>query len=174
MQGIKRRNDMFKHFLNSRELWLGIVLAGSVATASAALADECPTDKVLKTPQKIEKISDDSKLKGEVVNAVDPSGWRGVKGLMLRTRRLTIQPGGFVPTHSHADRPAIIYIVSGEIIEHSTICAVPIVHKAGDSTAEFGANLEHWWENKGPTPVVLTSSDLVPIEMMNDKMMQMP
>jgi quercetin dioxygenase-like cupin family protein len=97
-----------------------------------------------------------------------------MKGLMLRTRRLTVLPGGFVPTHSHEDRPAIIYIISGEIIEHNTKCAVPIVHKAGDSTAEFGAELKHWWENKGTVPVVLTSSDLVPIEMMNDRMMQMP
>ena len=155
-------------------------LTGAVAIAAATLvpalasAGECPTDKVLKTPQKIETVTDDSKLKGEVVNTIDPSGWRGMKGLMLRTRRLTILPGGFVPTHGHADRPAIIYIISGQIIEHSTLCAVPIVHKAGDSTAEFGAGLEHWWENKGTQPVVLTSSDLVPIEMMNDKMMQMP
>jgi len=165
---------MSKQNTRVRVLSLGVATAGSMIVASAALAGECPTDKILKTPQKVEKISDDSKLKGEVVNTVDPTGWRGMKGLMLRTRRLTIQPGGFVPTHSHADRPAIIYIISGEIIEHSTTCAVPIVHKAGDSTAEFGANLEHWWENKATTPVVLTSSDLVPIEMMNDKMMQMP
>lgn len=159
----------------SRFCLLGVFAIAAAAFAPAlAFAGECPADKVLKTPQKIEMVTDDSKLKGEVVNMVDPSGWRGMKGIMLRTRRLTIQPGGFVPTHSHADRPAIIFIVSGEIIEHSTICAVPVVHKAGDSTAEFGASLEHWWENKGTVPVVLTSSDLVPVEMMNDKMMQMP
>jgi quercetin dioxygenase-like cupin family protein len=150
-------------------------MAAAFAIAAApAMAGQCPADKVLKTPQKIESVTDDSKLKGEVVNTVDPSGWRGMKGLMLRTRRLTIQPGGFVPTHSHADRPAIIYIVSGEIVEHSTECSVPVVHKAGESIAEFGAGLQHWWENTGKETVVLTSSDLVPIEMMNDKMMQMP
>ena len=54
-----------------------------------------------------------------------------------------------MPTHSHADRPAIIFIVSGEIVEHSSKCAEPIVHKAGDSIAEFGPGLEHWWENVG-------------------------
>lgn len=142
--------------------------------STAASAGECPADKVLKTPRTIAQVTDDSKLKGEVVNSVNPSGWRGVNGLMLRTRRLTILPGGKVPTHSHGDRPAIIYIISGEIIEHSTTCSVPIVHKAGESTAEFGGDLQHWWENKGKKTVVLTSSDLVPIEMMNDKMMQMP
>jgi len=151
-----------------------LVLGVSVALSTGAFAGECPADKVLKAPQQIDNVTDDSKLKASVVATVDPSGWRGMKGLMLRTRMLTIQPGGFVPTHSHEDRPAIIYIISGEIIEHNTLCAVPIVHKAGDSTAEFGSAVKHWWENKGTEPVVLTSSDLVPIEMMNDKMMGMP
>jgi len=153
---------------------LALAAAFAIAVAAPAFAGECPADKVLKTPQKIENVTDDSKLKGEIVNTVDPSGWRGMKGLMLRTRRLTIAPGGFVPTHSHADRPAIIYIVSGEIVEHSTECSVPVIHKAGESIAEFGAGLQHWWENTGKETVVLTSSDIVPIEMMNDKMMQMP
>jgi len=62
---------MFEHFLNSRKLWLGIAFAGSLATASTTFAGECPADKVLKMPQKIDRISDDSKLKGEVVNSVD-------------------------------------------------------------------------------------------------------
>ncbi len=151
------------------------ILAASFAVLSgAAFAGECPAGNVLKTPQNIDTVTDASKLTAEVVDTVDPSGWRGMKGLMLRTRRLTILPGGFVPTHSHEDRPAIIYIISGEIYENNTKCSVPILHKAGESIAEFGAGLKHWWVNKGTEPVVLTSSDLVPIEMMNDRMMQMP
>lgn len=152
---------------------LSAALLGSLI-AGAAHAGTCPADKVLKTPRTIEDVTDASKLTAEVVKTLDPSGWRGMKGLMLRTRRLTILPGGFVPTHSHEDRPAIIYIISGTVLENNTECAVPIVHKAGDSIAEFGAGLKHWWVNKGKVPVVLTSSDLVPIEMMNDRMMQMP
>jgi quercetin dioxygenase-like cupin family protein len=35
----------------------------------------------------------------------------------LRLRKLIVQPGGVVPWHSHADRPAIIYIVDGAITE---------------------------------------------------------
>jgi quercetin dioxygenase-like cupin family protein len=150
-----------------------VALAGGFV-AAPALANTCPADKVLDPPRKVENITDASKLTAEVVQTVDPTGWRGMKGLMLRTRMLTILPGGFVPTHSHADRPAIIFIVSGEIVEHSSKCAEPIVHKAGDSVAEFGAGLEHWWQNVGSEPCVLTSSDLVPIEMMNDRMMAMP
>jgi hypothetical protein len=40
---------------------------------------------------------------------------------------------------------------------------------ASITIAEFGANLQHWCVNKGTEPVVLTSSDLVPIEKMNDR-----
>ena len=32
---------------------------------------------------------------------------------LFRLRRLVVQPGGVVPWHSHSDRPAIIYIISG-------------------------------------------------------------
>lgn len=155
-------------------LFSALAVAAAVFVPGLAQAGECPAAKVLSTPQSIENVTDASRLKGEVVNTVDPSGWRGMKGLMLRTRRLTILPGGFVPTHSHADRPAIIYIVSGEVIEHSTKCSVPVIHKAGGSISAFGADLQHWWANKRRKTVVLTSSDIVPIEMMNDKMMQMP
>ena len=54
----------------------------------------------------------------------------------FRMRRLVIQPGGIVPWHSHDDRPALIYIVSGEITEYASNCAVPIMHKAGDVAPE--------------------------------------
>ena len=152
----------------SRIIKTGLLSLGLTATMTAgAFAGSCPADKVLKTPRVIEEVTDASKLQADVVNAVDPTGWRGVKGLMLRTRRLTILPGGFVPTHSHEDRPAIIYIISGEIIEHNTTCAVAIVHKAGESTGEFGGTLKHWWENKGKIEVVLTSSDVVPPDQLD-------
>jgi hypothetical protein len=33
----------------------------------------------------------------------------------FRIRRLEIQPGGEIAWHSHADRPALIYIISGKM-----------------------------------------------------------
>ena len=42
----------------------------------------------------------------------------GVDGRQLRTRRLVVQPGGIVPLHSHKDRPALIYTLSGSITEY--------------------------------------------------------
>ena len=78
----------------------------------------------------------------------------------LRMRRLVIQPGGVVPWHSHGDRPAVIYIVEGEITEYASTCAVPIVHKAGDVSREVHST-SHWWKNTSDKTVVLLSADVL-------------
>jgi len=72
-----------------------------------------------------------------------------------------------LPYRDHDDRPSIVYIISGEIKEHSALCAVPILHRAGEWTPELGKGHAHWWRNVGNVPVVLTSSDVLP-EMMED------
>ena len=79
---------------------------------------------------------------------------------LLRLRRLVIKQGGEVPWHSHADRPAIIYIISGTVTEYSSTCTVPIVHKAGEVTAET-RNTMHWWKNTGKGTAVLLSADIL-------------
>ena len=83
-----------------------------------------------------------------------------VKERQLRFRKLTIEPGGIVPWHRHADRPAIIYIAEGEIIEYASNCAVPIVHKAGDIRPETSGT-SHWWQNTGSKTVILFVGDVL-------------
>jgi hypothetical protein len=61
-------------------------------------------------------------------------------------------------------RPANIYVISGSITEYRSTCSVPIEHKAGDVTAEFGA-LSHWWKNNTKRPTVLISADMLPADM---------
>jgi quercetin dioxygenase-like cupin family protein len=77
----------------------------------------------------------------------------------MRIRRLVVQPGGVVPWHSHEDRPALIYIVSGTIEEYASNCSVPIVHKAGEVSVEK-LGVQHWWKNTGKAPAILLSSDV--------------
>ena len=125
-----------------------------------ATAGTCPKDKVLTTPRQIESM-DSVGVSRETLATVKLTGWRGLGELFLRTRRLTIEAHGIVPTHSHDDRPSIVYIVKGELIEHSTYCSVPILHKAGEWTPEFGIGHAHWWENKTGQEAVVTSSDVV-------------
>lgn len=134
----------------------------AVATlSSAALAGSCPAEHVLSTPRDLGKISGEA-VKVEVRERIELGGWRDMAPFAMRMRHFTIQPGGRVPVHSHGDRPSILYFVSGEVTEHNSLCGVPIVHKPGQSAAEFGADVVHWWSNDGDTPVVLVSVDVIP------------
>jgi quercetin dioxygenase-like cupin family protein len=141
----------------------GLAVASAILTLIAPVtvrAGECPKDKVLAKPQSIES-KDSVGVTRETIGLISLKNWRGVGDLFLRTRRLVVAPGGVVPTHNHDDRPALVYVVSGEIIEHSTYCAVPILWKAGEDSPEFGPGFGHWWENKTGKEVVLISSDVV-------------
>ena len=83
----------------------------------------------------------------------------GARPRVLRLRRLEIKSGGVVPWHEHANRPAIIYIIKGEIVEYASTCAVPIVHRAGDVATETHATA-HWWKNLGKETVILYVGDV--------------
>jgi mannose-6-phosphate isomerase-like protein (cupin superfamily) len=71
----------------------------------------------------------------------------------------TAHKGGEVAWHSHEDRPALIYVISGTITEYSSHCSVPIQHDAGDLSIEQ-AGLSHWWKNTTKKPVTLISADI--------------
>ena len=130
-----------------------------LAAAMPAFAGECPADKLTTDPGKptgtaAKGVSD------TVLSMIDLSKEKVmIGGHMMRLRRLEVQPGGVVPWHSHAERPALIYVVSGQIVEHAGSCAVPIVHKAGEVARETHAT-SHWWQNPGTASVVLLSFDI--------------
>ncbi len=150
---------------NRRTIWRGLSLAvigaGAMALAStAALAGECPADK-----RGVDVTKPASHAAKDVTDKVLASIELGQEKVALkdhkfRLRRLEIQPGGIVPWHSHAERPALIYIVAGEVIEYASNCAVPIVHKAGEVSVEPHGTA-HWWTNAGKETVVLLSADIL-------------
>src|SRR5499427_6435188 len=130
-----------------RSFLLAALVTSSSAIASAALAGECPSDQ--KKPNAREAV--DFKPVGvtdTVIASIDVAKPFNINDRLFRMRKLTIEPNGIVPWHSHADRPAIIYIIEGEIDEYASNCAVPIVHKAGDVVAET-PEVSHWWKNTG-------------------------
>jgi quercetin dioxygenase-like cupin family protein len=139
-------------------LLAGVALSASII-ASAASAGECPADQ--KKPNAREPVNVEHVGVTDTVIAVidvekEPAN---IKDRLFRMRKLTIEPKGTVPWHSHADRPDIIYIIEGEIEEYASNCAVPIVHKAGDVIPET-SEVSHWWKNTGDKTVVLLSVDL--------------
>jgi quercetin dioxygenase-like cupin family protein len=139
---------------------VGALVAATAFSAGAALAGSCPTDQVradarapVSTPAKgvTDTVLASIDLAKEPVKLADH---------LQRVRKLVIEPGGVVPWHSHTDRPALIYIIEGEIVEYASNCAVPIVHKAGEVRAETQGT-SHWWQNHGDKTVTLLSFDIL-------------
>ena len=154
--------------------WPRFALAGAVLAvlclgAGSALAGECPAEH---------RVADGA---GQKPGPTMPQGVTDVvrystdlskepialQNRQFRLRQLEMQPGGIVPWHSHNERPAMIYIVSGEVVEYASSCAVPIVHRTGDVAPEKNGT-SHWWKNTGSTPAVLISVDLFPSAMAMD------
>ena len=147
----------------ARRIAIAVAVVAALAAAGAAFAGECPTDQ---------RVADGQ---GQKPGPTAPSGVTDVvrastdlskeplalKGRQFRLRQLEMQPGGVVPWHSHNERPAMIYVVSGEVVEYASSCAVPITHKAGDIAPEKNGT-SHWWKNTGAKPAVLISVDLFP------------
>jgi quercetin dioxygenase-like cupin family protein len=157
-----------------RVLVIAVIATFAAIASVSANAGECPADKVVANG-KGQPMSAAEPAKGvtdTVVSSTDLAKEPvAIAGRALRARRLDIAPGGVVPWHSHGDRPAQILIASGEITEYASTCAVPIVHKAGDITAERNPT-SHWWKNHGAAPVVIYSFDLFRVEdKKNEKMM---
>ena len=133
---------------------IAVVAAGSFT--SPAIAGQCSTagaSDLANAPTMPKGVTDD------VLSSTNLGPEINVDGRQLRTRRLVVQPGGIVPLHSHKDRPALIYVISGSITEHSSACGAPIDHKAGDISREADG-LSHYWENHSNVPAVLLSSDV--------------
>jgi quercetin dioxygenase-like cupin family protein len=137
-----------------------------------AQAGECPADKRVADGQGQKMVSLGPKDVTDTVIATTDLGAEklGLKEHMFRARKLVIKPGGIVPWHSHDERPAMIYVVSGEINEYASNCAVPIVHKAG-AIARESKGTSHWWQNTGKTTVELISVDILPPQMKKDEKM---
>lgn len=127
--------------------------------ASAAFAGSCPAGKETTDGQKAGATAHKD-VSEKLLGQIDLSKENvAVAGHHFRMRRLEVKPGGEVAWHSHAERPALIYVVSGAITEHSSTCSVPIDHKTGDLSVEQGG-LSHWWKNNGKETSVLISADI--------------
>jgi quercetin dioxygenase-like cupin family protein len=76
----------------------------------------------------------------------------------LRMRKLTLQPGGVLGLHNHVDRPAITYLLQGEVTYHQE-GKPDQVARPGGGFAE-GRATTHWAENTGTVPAVWIAVDI--------------
>ena len=154
---------MSKCNITSRTIWWGLALAGmiagSAATASPAMAGECLAGKMqANVREKVDykPVGVTDVTLGAINLEKQPAK---IRDRELRFRKLTIEPGGIVPWHSHDDRPALIFVQQGEIVEYASNCEVPITHKAGEIRPEmYGTS--HWWKNLGKETVILYVGDV--------------
>ncbi len=83
----------------------------------------------------------------------------GMAGRQLRMRLVTFEPGGvFGPLHDHIDRPGMVYILQGTITDYRD--GVATDYGPGPGWPE-DRNTLHWLENRGTTPAVEISVDIV-------------
>ena len=81
----------------------------------------------------------------------------GIAGRQLRMRMLTFEPGGYIGTHNHKDRPGTVYALSGKITVH--LGDVVKEYSAGDTWTE-NKDTMHSLENKGTAPAVIIATDI--------------
>jgi quercetin dioxygenase-like cupin family protein len=135
-----------------RIAWMGAVCAASLAGLPAGVAVAQQGHKPAPTENR--------GLRYEALAALDLTGqidW--VAGRQLRLRRLTMEPGGHAGLHDHRDRPAMLYVVEGVVIDHRDGGGEPREYRAGQSITE-PVETRHWIENPGDAPTVLIVVDL--------------
>ena len=114
------------HFSIRKGIVQSLLFAGvvSLAVAAPAFAGVCAADKVganalpgaAMAPVGVTEMELSSiDLGKEAVN---------LPQRRLRFRHMEIAPGGVVPLHTHADRPALIMVNQGQIFEYSSQCTV--------------------------------------------------
>ena len=152
-------NDIATSRRNRQALSVASAIAISFATASAAFAGECPADRMKPNARPMVDYKP-AGVTDVTLGSIDLGKQPAhIEGRELRLRKLTIEPGGIVPWHSHDDRPALIFVQQGEIVEYASNCIDPIVHKAGDLRPEvYGTS--HWWKNPGKETVILYVGDV--------------
>jgi len=67
-----------------------------------------------------------------------------MSGYDIRGRTITFAPGAASSEHSHAERPGMVYVISGTVIEHRN--GERLEYSAGDTWIET-ADTNHWIEN---------------------------
>jgi len=81
-----------------------------------------------------------------------------LEGYVLEIRTIVLQPGAHSYYHSHATRPVVAYLVSGDYTEHRDGEGV-VAHAPGEQWVE-GPEVAHWSENRGGQPAILINVEV--------------
>jgi quercetin dioxygenase-like cupin family protein len=95
----------------------------------------------------------------ELLRTIDLSReFDSTSGRTLRMRKITLQPGGVLGLHNHVDRPAITYMLQGQVTYHQEGKPNQVLNP-GEGSAEGRATM-HWAESTGKVPAVWIGVDI--------------
>jgi quercetin dioxygenase-like cupin family protein len=124
---------------------VGVAILLAFLAGFAAGQRQAPTQTVGQTEQLLRSLD----LTNELESA---------KGRPLRMRKITLQPGGVLGLHNHVDRPAITYLLQGQMTYHQD-GKPDLVANPGEGFAE-GRATTHWAESTGKVPAVWIAVDI--------------
>ena len=124
---------------------MGIGFAVVFSTGYVAGQRQAPVGDVGRSDQALRSLD----LSGELASTA---------GRPLRMRKVTLQPGGVLGLHDHVDRPAVTYLLQGQMTYHQA-GKPDTVANPGDGFAE-GRATTHWGENTGTVPAVWIAVDI--------------
>lgn len=103
-------------------------------------------------------------VSGKVTGTIPLQGmFESSDGLQMRAREVTIAPGGWIPVHTHENRPEMVYIVEGEVTDHVVSEGRKVVGTGG-MTMTVQDKVTHWIENTGDVTVRAIVVDIVPVK----------
>ena len=95
----------------------------------------------------------------ELLRSIGLEGeFSSTSGRILRMRKITLQPGGMLSLHDHNDRPAVTYLLEGEVTYWQDGRPDRVL-RTGEGMAE-GRGPRHWAENTGKVPAVWIGVDI--------------
>lgn len=88
---------------------------------------------------------------------VDPGPELGFQGRGLRSRLVTLPPGGIIPTHNHNDRPSVMYVVEGIATEHR---GEQVIERRQGESFQIGKDAPHSIENRSSARAAYVETDV--------------
>jgi hypothetical protein len=124
----------------------------SLAVAAPAFAGECPKDKVGNNPLPGAATAPVGVMEMELASIDLAKESVKLPERRLRYRHMEIQPGGVVPLHSHADRPALIMVNQGQISSTAASASCrsrtrPVKSPASRTASSTGGRTRATWSS---------------------------
>ena len=81
----------------------------------------------------------------------------GFQGRGLRSRLVTLPPGGVIPTHNHNDRPSVMFVVEGVATERR---GEQVVERKQGESFQIGKDAPHSIENRSGARAAYVETDV--------------